>query len=422
MGDRFRVMVVDDDADIRELLRVSLSAAFEVVEARNGLDAVLKLKYQPDIAVVDIMMPIMNGHDLIRKIRTTEGFADMPILALSALNQRSDIKAGYDAGANLYLTKPFQPERVIRNLGHLLEGRTPRAKDQTLEEIENRERIQEAHLQRALQKKKEEHEVPLAEAETTPSRETPPQGTPRAAAITPPPERQSSSSVEILLPHQLRKLPRPSGDAHARQNYTPPPEETPLPPSPLERLTSGEHHTPAIGSPRVLLVDDDEDFLVITRSMLEEHYEVITAHDGFEALNKVPEVEPDIFIIDGMMPKMSGYQLIDMLKGAQETHFRPIIFCSARGSDRDRRLVEQKGVRHYLVKPFSPARLLGMLDEIVADPSFIVADKKRSYKDILYEEGVRRAAHMTAESRKRRWETYDTLEKFLKDTVNKDKK
>src|SRR5690606_24348299 len=114
---KHRIMIVDDDADMRALLSMSLSGHYEVFEANNGLDAMFKLgKYEPDIAIIDIMMPLMDGKELMRKIRGTAGCETIPLLALSALNSRDDIREGYNAGADLYLTKPFDPDRILRNV------------------------------------------------------------------------------------------------------------------------------------------------------------------------------------------------------------------------------------------------------------------------------------------------------------------
>ncbi|MDK2973438.1 MAG: hypothetical protein PWP23_3193 [Candidatus Sumerlaeota bacterium] len=438
MSAKHRIMIVDDDADIRELLKASLGSEFEVFGARNGCDALVKLtKYEPDLAIVDIMMPLMNGHELIRKIRGTDGFARLPVLALSALNQRSDIKKGYEAGADFYLTKPFQPERLQRSVRHLLEERPPTPKQLTIEEVETRERIQEAHLQRALRKKKGDttrDEDTVREENVTTARDenvtTVREETVRDEA----PYRTPSPNEERTTPPRPLRVPThpvlkghasatpPSGsrtDVRRSRSLTPPPDDG-REPRAKERLSSGEHRLPEVPQPRILLVDDDDDFRVITRGFLEEYYEVVTAHDGFDALNKIPDIEPDIFIIDAMMPKMSGFQLIDTLRGANETRNKPIIFCSARGSERDRKLVAQKGVPHFIVKPFPPEKLLAVLEEIVSADEFIIADKKQTFRELMYEEGVRRAAHMTLENRKQRWDTYTALEKFLKDTVRKE--
>lgn len=362
---RFRIMVVDDEEDMRTLLAMTLSDKYEVFEATNGLDAMLKVpRYQPDLALVDIMMPLMDGHQLARRIRTTPGLEGLPVVMLSALNSKEDIKQGYDAGANLYLTKPFHAERVLRNVALALEGRTPTAKKLTITEVQEQERRQAEKVKRALEKRR-----------TTAPKESPAPKVPATPAAAPTPQPETES---------------PSSDAVHR------------PTDPLAR-------------PRVMIIDDDPDFLLLARTALEETHEVVVSENGFEALSKIPEVEPDIFVIDGMMPRMSGYQLIEILKGSMETAFKPILFVSARCSDRDKRMLATKGVEDFLEKPFTPERLTERIDAIVDRPGFLVAPKKQSIRDLLQKEGHRRAANKALEDRRKRWETARELKSFIKE-------
>ncbi|MBI5154018.1 response regulator, partial [Candidatus Poribacteria bacterium] len=379
--EKYRVMVVDDEEDIRTILSMSLSAQYEVFEAKNGLDAMLKLrKYEPDVALIDIMMPLMNGLDLAERIRATPGYQDMPLIALSALDSRDDIKKGYDSGADLYLTKPFDPDRVLKNVNMSLEGRPARVKSMTIEEVHAREQKLDEQLKRALARQKDrppmEGPAPVPDGNSgvdTAFLGDPRHETPEADVHAPPDFSHLPENNKVLKPHAPEKPPS-SGSirkTHAgiESHITPPPAE-----GPEDR-------------PRVMLVDDDEDFLEYARLALEQTYEVVSACDGFDALNKIPDTEPDLFIIDGMMPKMSGYQLIEMIKQASDTRHKPIIFCSAKGSPKDRKMIAQKGIPYYLVKPFETDRLVHLVNIVTREPDFQVAPKKKSIKSILYEEG-----------------------------------
>ncbi|MCB2154510.1 response regulator [bacterium] len=423
--DKFRVMVVDDEPDIRSILNASLTPEFEVVEATNGLDAMLKVpKYEPDLAIIDIMMPLMDGLELSRKIREKPGYQDMPIIALSALDSKEDIKKGYGSGANLYLTKPFDPERVAKNVRMSLESRPVRHKTLTIAEIREKEEKSARDLERARARKaledsrreeEEEREVKLLQEVSAPL------PVPEAEEKKTPP----SSHVEHISEAKVPKVKDPSGrllKSYSERRNTPAPEDeddSPLPfaiPREGNGLIKAPTAAPVV--PRVLLVDDDADFLLMIRTALEDIYEVVTAHNGFDALNKIPDTEPDIYIIDGMMPKMSGYQLIDLLHQSMDTHTKPIIFASAKSSPRDRRMVFEKGVTHYLVKPFETEKLLDALNEVSTAPGFQVAEKKKTIKEILYEEGLRREREEHSERRKNRWKTYGDIQKWLTDHKN----
>ena len=104
-----RILVVDDDEDIRNLVQARLRAAGHlVVAARSGPEAlgVVAEKGPPDVAVLDVSMPGMSGLDLLKELRRREGMADLPVIFLSAKVQDEDVEAGRSLGA-VYLTKPF---------------------------------------------------------------------------------------------------------------------------------------------------------------------------------------------------------------------------------------------------------------------------------------------------------------------------
>lgn len=110
MGDT--ILIAEDDEDIIELLKLYMeNAGYRVISADNGLDAYQLLeKERPDLAILDIMMPGMNGYELTKKIREEHC---IPILILSAKNQDSDKILGLDLGADDYMTKPFNPLEIV---------------------------------------------------------------------------------------------------------------------------------------------------------------------------------------------------------------------------------------------------------------------------------------------------------------------
>ena len=107
-----RILVVDDEADIRELLRELLGrAGHEVVEAPNGSEA-LKLFYSehPDFVILDVQMPILDGWETLARIREV---SDVPVLMLTARAEELDKVRGLRAGADDYLTKPFGRQELL---------------------------------------------------------------------------------------------------------------------------------------------------------------------------------------------------------------------------------------------------------------------------------------------------------------------
>lgn len=111
----YKILIAEDDKDIADFIRLYLeNEDYEVVHAENGLLAYEEAtKQKIDLAVVDIMLPKMNGYDLIKKIREK---SNMPIIILSAKNLDSDKILGLDLGADDYLTKPFNPLELIARI------------------------------------------------------------------------------------------------------------------------------------------------------------------------------------------------------------------------------------------------------------------------------------------------------------------
>ncbi len=112
---KYKILVAEDDKDIAEFIKLYLeNEGYEVVLAQDGLIAYEEThKEKIDLAVVDIMLPKMNGYDLIKKIRED---SNIPIVILSAKNLDSDKILGLDLGADDYLTKPFNPLELIARI------------------------------------------------------------------------------------------------------------------------------------------------------------------------------------------------------------------------------------------------------------------------------------------------------------------
>jgi DNA-binding response OmpR family regulator len=108
------ILIADDDPDILALVSFRLKrAGYEVVQARNGEEAVqVALARRPDLAVIDVMMPRIDGYEATRQLRQQEETSRMPIILLTARVQEEDIARGFDAGADDYVRKPFSPQEL----------------------------------------------------------------------------------------------------------------------------------------------------------------------------------------------------------------------------------------------------------------------------------------------------------------------
>ena len=108
------VLAADDDQLIRELIQFRLErSGYEVVTAADG-DEALRLARErlPDLAVLDVMMPGLNGYEVTRRLRAEEATSGIPVILLTARVQEADVSQGFEAGADDYLTKPFSPQEL----------------------------------------------------------------------------------------------------------------------------------------------------------------------------------------------------------------------------------------------------------------------------------------------------------------------
>lgn len=114
MSDKARIVVVEDDPDVSTMLNIYLSTqGYEVEVAARGDDAVEKIqKLLPDLILLDIMLPGLDGYDVCRELRKTTRTSHIPIIFLTQRSERSDKIAGLELGADDYITKPFDIEEL----------------------------------------------------------------------------------------------------------------------------------------------------------------------------------------------------------------------------------------------------------------------------------------------------------------------
>jgi len=117
-----RILVVDDEMYIVNILDFTLAGeGWEVISANNGEDALRTLlKFEPDLVILDVMMPRIDGVEVCRAIKAREESANTPVILLSAKDRDKDREEGLEAGADLYLTKPFSPKKLVQEIRNLM--------------------------------------------------------------------------------------------------------------------------------------------------------------------------------------------------------------------------------------------------------------------------------------------------------------
>lgn len=108
------ILVVEDDDDSRQALEVMLeNLGFQFISFNSGVEALKSIPGKKiDLALLDIMMPQMNGYELLQKIREMEEFKSTPIIMVTAKDQDSEVIEGYQHGADYYITKPFTTKQL----------------------------------------------------------------------------------------------------------------------------------------------------------------------------------------------------------------------------------------------------------------------------------------------------------------------
>lgn len=119
-----KILVVDDDPYILMSLEFLMKKnGYEVMVARNGEEALDILNTAiPDIVLLDIMMPDVNGYDICKHIKSTKTLKSSKVIFMSAKTKDSDIKKGYELGASLYVKKPFSTRELVKDIKGLLEN------------------------------------------------------------------------------------------------------------------------------------------------------------------------------------------------------------------------------------------------------------------------------------------------------------
>jgi DNA-binding response OmpR family regulator len=118
------ILVADDDHDILLLVTTRLKRdGFDVIEARSGNEALaLAQSRRPDVAVLDVGMPGLDGLEVLERIRADDALSGMRVLLLTAKAQESDVRRGLAAGADAYVRKPFSPIELSARVRELLDG------------------------------------------------------------------------------------------------------------------------------------------------------------------------------------------------------------------------------------------------------------------------------------------------------------
>jgi len=116
------ILVADDEEDVRELVTYRLTrSGYRVIGAGDGQEALeLAAERTPDLMVLDVMMPKLDGYELTRRVRAETSLRSIPVILLTARSQETDVDRGFEVGADDYLKKPFNPDELVARVRAVL--------------------------------------------------------------------------------------------------------------------------------------------------------------------------------------------------------------------------------------------------------------------------------------------------------------
>lgn len=133
-----RILVADDDPSILELARANLEGDHLVITVSDGADAINALRESaPDLAILDVMMPEVDGFEVLRRIRGNPDWSELPVIMLTARVSEDDYLTAWRSGADGYVAKPFEPEELEELINDVL-SRSPAQRERIREQERNK--------------------------------------------------------------------------------------------------------------------------------------------------------------------------------------------------------------------------------------------------------------------------------------------
>jgi DNA-binding response OmpR family regulator len=119
-----KILIAEDELDIRELITFTLQhSGYEVIACADGESALaLAVREKPDLVLLDVRMPRMDGYEVCRRIKTDRELAATPVAFLSAKGQEAEVRAGMEAGAQAYILKPFSMDQLLSRIEEILKS------------------------------------------------------------------------------------------------------------------------------------------------------------------------------------------------------------------------------------------------------------------------------------------------------------
>ncbi|MFB3895832.1 MAG: PleD family two-component system response regulator [bacterium] len=336
---KYRILVIDDDKAVLDFLRETLAELYELVLVSDPNEALKIVQLaEPDLILIDVMMPDKNGHQLAQWIRGNSLFSEVPIIMLDDVKKPDNLRSLKESEGEKFLTKPIPKPVLFQTINQILETGAPLPTSRQF----NIEKIYE-----------------IQTVKYTPS-----------AKIT---AQLDANKNQSPAPESIRSQPIPvipESVKHPQKLDAVAPE------------TVGGFHG------RILVIDDDKELLQLLRVIFAAEYEYITATDGFLGIRKAMLYLPDIMILDIMMTKLNGFQVCEMVRKQPQLKTVPVVFLSAKSHPTDIEHAKRLGGTEYITKPFDPGTVKHTVEKLLKQYGIKPPGSRISYSEVLKKEGL----------------------------------
>ncbi len=324
------ILVVEDSQTSRKVISMLLGRkGYTIIEAKSGSEALQRIEeVAPDLILLDVMLPDMTGYEVLSRLRQDPGLAEVPVVMLTGKSKPSDRLKGLFHGSNEYLTKPFDPAKLLAVL-----------------------------------------EKYLAKPTTAPIAAVPASGKglkPVAPVLAQPVQRSvaPAPAAGVLTPAVMKKsepatplVAVPVRETSIKQTAAMPATSS-TSPAVVRETKSGK------SDKTVLVIEDSPTSRkVISMVLAKRGYIIEEASTGGAALRRLEEILPNLILLDAMLPDMTGYDILFRLKNDERLKSVPVVMLTAKNNPVDRQKGMRGGSVAYLTKPFDPEKLLAVIDD-----------------------------------------------------------
>lgn len=318
-----KILLVEDEAfNIRMLLDL-LKPKYQIVVAKDGARALERVRTgsQPDLILLDVLIPEMDGHEVCRKLKDDENTRDIPVIFMTAKRDPQDIIAGFELGAVDYITKPINYMELLNRVKtHLRLRKTAISLSSALDEIDTMRGLLPicSYCKRIRDDKGFWETV----------------------------EQFIMERADVEFQYSL--CPKCAGEEPESHDDDNGPE--PIPVEVVQETARKE---------AILIVEDERFNLNLLADTLKPKYDLMVAKSGKRALElAASDKKPELILLDVMMPEMDGFEVCSRLKLDPATSEIPVIFMTVRRETDDILRAFDLGAVDYLVKPINYMELL----------------------------------------------------------------